>query len=358
MEKIIAHLDMDAFFAAIEEKDRPRLKGMPIVVGSDPEDGKGRGVVSTANYKAREYGIRSAMPIRQAWELSEAAKKKGQPTVVFIGVNGRRYSEVSKRIMEIVKKYSKITEEASVDEIYIDLTFAGSFKNATAIAKKIKQEIFKKESLTCSLGLGPNKLIAKIASDHNKPDGLTIVQNEEVQQFLDPLPVRKIPGIGPKTEKVLQGMKIRTVQELRGLEETLLERKLGKWGRDLFRKARGESEGLVENRTEVKSIGEQETFRKDTLEPGVIFQKLKNLSIQVFERFKKSGFNEFRVVVLTVRFNNFETKNRSRTLPEALNSSLELEFEIMKMIQPFFDQRENPQRKPIRLVGVRVEKLK
>ena len=213
--RLIGHLDMDAFFAAIEERDPPELKGRPLVVGADPAGGQGRGVVSTANYPARQYGIHSAMPISRAWKLSEAARRRGWPPAVFVRVNHRNYSEVSRRIMDILHHYAPVVEEASVDEAYFDLGFTGSFDAAVAICRKIKEEIQAREQLTGSIGLGPNKLLAKIASDFRKPDGLTVVTAEQAEDFLAPLPVRKIPGIGPQSEKFLAGLGIKSVRDLK-----------------------------------------------------------------------------------------------------------------------------------------------
>jgi DNA polymerase IV (DinB-like DNA polymerase) len=198
--RLIGHLDMDAFFAAIEERDEPKLKGRPLVVGADPAGGQGRGVVSTANYPARQYGIHSAMPISRAWKLSEAARRRGLPPAAFVRVSHRKYSEVSRRLMEILRRHAPLVEEASVDEAYFDLSFAGSVDAAVTICRKIKEEIQAREQLTGSIGLGPNKLVAKIASDFRKPDGLTVVTAEQAEDFLAPLPVRKIPGIGPNSE--------------------------------------------------------------------------------------------------------------------------------------------------------------
>src|SRR3989344_8900142 len=163
--RIIAHLDLDAFFAAVEERDKPRLKGRPIVIGADPEDGKGRGVLSTANYAARKYGIHSAMPISHAWRLAKEAEKQGQEPAIFLTGSYERYGEVSDKIMAIISKYSEHIEQASVDEAYIDLSYAQDFIKAAEICRQIKKEIKSKEKLTASVGLAPNKLIAKIASD-------------------------------------------------------------------------------------------------------------------------------------------------------------------------------------------------
>jgi len=181
---IIGHLDLDAFFAAVEERDRPELRGQPLVVGADPEGGRGRGVVSTANYAARRYGIHSAMPISRAWKLSEAARRRGEPPVVFVPPRLSRYAEVSARVMAIVRRHVPLVEEAGIDEAYLDLSFAGNFAAAREICRTIKEQIKAEEHLTASIGVGPNKLIAKIASDFQKPDGLTVVTPEEAEAFL------------------------------------------------------------------------------------------------------------------------------------------------------------------------------
>lgn len=355
--RIVAHIDMDAFFASVEERDNPRFSGLPIVVGSDPEGGKGRGVVSTANYKAREYGIRSALPISKAWEYSEKAKHEGKTPAIFLGVNMRRYAEVSARIMNIVERYSKEFEQASIDEMYFDLSHYKNFSEAKRACQKLKKEIKEKEKLTCSIGIGPNKLVAKIASDFQKPDGLTVVTEANREAFLEPLAIRKIPGIGPKTESLLNGKRIKTVRELKKLSREALTEMFGKFGIDLYEKARGIDNASITEEYETKSIGEQETFMKDTRDANIVMERMKELCTTVFKRFKKSGFTSFRTIAITVRFHDFETKSRAHTLREPVFERAPLEFETIKLLLPFFDARENPKRKKIRLIGVRVEKL-
>lgn len=354
---IIAHLDMDAFFAAVEEKDHPELKGLPLVVGADPQEGRGRGVVSTANYAARVYGIRSAMPIARAWKLSEAAKRQGKPGVVFLRPNFARYQEVSDRIMAIIRRHAPIVEEAGIDEAYLDLSFAGSYERAREICLKIKGQIKEEEKLTASMGVGPNKLIAKIASDYQKPDGLTVVTPEEAEEFLAPLPVRKIPGIGPKTEKFLAAKGITLVRDLKRYSAQELQAWFGKWGLALYEKVRGRGSETLTLEWEPKSVGEQETFPQDTLDLGFIFDRLGHMCRNVWERLREEGFAAFRTVMVTVRFADFETHTRAHTLPEPTDSLKTLQFEAMKLLIPFTDHRENPRRKLIRLIGVRVEKL-
>ena len=357
MQRIIAHLDMDAFFAAIEERDNPRFKGRPIVVGADPENGRGRGVVSTANYAARKYGIKSALPISTAWRYSEEAKKKGLPPAVFVGGSFGKYSAVSEEIMTILRKYSATVEPASVDEAYLDLSSAKSFARAEEICKKIKEEIKKQERLTASIGLGPNKLIAKIASDMQKPDGLTVVLPEDAEKFLEPLNIRKIPGIGPKTEIVLNKLGIKTIKDLKKFSLSKMKELLGKWGEELYLKARGEDDSELVTEWEAKSIGEQETFHEDTRDANLITGRLKNLAEDVYRRFKKSDFKSYKTVGITVRFSDFETKTRAHTLPAPANDSAALYFESLRLLMPFLDKRENPRGKALRLIGAKIEKL-
>ncbi|NIT04075.1 DNA polymerase IV, partial [Candidatus Saccharibacteria bacterium] len=319
--RIIGHLDMDAFFAAIEERDNPQFAGLPIAVGADPKGGRGRGVVSTANYKARKYGIYSATPISHAWKLSQKAKKKGEPEVVFLPVNMKRYVEVSRKVMEVVRRLVPKAEQVSVDEAYFDLSFCGSYKKALKLCEKIKREIKEKEKLTASIGVGPNKLVAKIASDLKKPDGLTLVKESQVEDVLSPLSVSKIPGVGPKTAAKLKAMDISTIGELRKVTKQELAELFGKWGVDIFEKSRGrDSSPVLEVKPKAKSIGEQETFAEDTKDPGVIFSRLKSLSRDVIRRFHDSEFRNFRTVTVTVRLSGFETRTRSRTLEKPASS--------------------------------------
>ena len=356
-QRIIAHLDMDAFFAAVEERERPHLKGLPIAVGADPMDGKGRGVVATANYPARVYGLHSAMPITQAWRRSEWARRQGKPAVVFLRPNFAQYRETSGRIRAIVERHASTIEQAGIDELYMDLSAAGSYERAREIAAAIKRDVVAQEHLTASIGLGPNKLIAKIASDAHKPDGLTVVEAREAEAFLAPLSVRKIPGIGPKTEATLRQQGVTVVQDLKRFSEADLVERFGKWGRVLYERVRGRDEDPVQETDEVKSVGEQETFLRDTLDSQTLVEHLKAMSRDVITRLTHAGHTSFRTVVVTVRFADFETKSRSHTLPRPTDSVKDLEVEAMKLFLPFLDHRENPRRKLIRLIGVRVEKL-
>jgi DNA polymerase IV (archaeal DinB-like DNA polymerase) len=355
--RIIAHIDMDAFFAAIEERDTPALRGLPLAVGADPRGGTGRGVVATSNYKAREYGIHSATPISTAWRLSEAARRKGQPPVAFVSVDMDKYRTVSERVMAIMRRFMPHLEPASVDEAYGDLSETNSYDAAETHGRAMKEAIRMEERLTASVGIGPNKLIAKIASGMQKPDGLTVVRAESAEAFLEPLSVRAIPGIGPKTEAALAQEGIRVIRDLKQWSLPQMEHWFGKRGADFYGNLRGLDDSPVEEHWEPNSIGEQETFAEDTRETEVLCTALAALCHGVITRLRHDGFIAFRTVVLTVRFGDFETKSRSHTLVEATGDELTLRRETLKLIMPFLDRRENPAGKLIRLLGVRVEKL-
>ncbi len=354
---MIAHMDMDAFFAAIEERDNPRWAGMPIVVGAEPENGRGRGVVSTANYRAREYGIRSALPISTAWRCSQDAVRAGKPGAIFLPVNGRRYGQVSDRIMAILSRYARVVEQASVDEAYLDLSSHRSWRAAHTVCRRIKKEIAQAERLTCSFGLGPNKLVAKIASDFRKPDGLTMVTPRAVSAFLAPLDIRKIPGIGPKSEILLKRGGLHTVRDIQQMTEADLYHLMGEWGLDVYEKVRGRGSDELVTEWTAKSIGEQETFDEDTLDSGPIAECVGGMCASILRQFSRDGFSSFRRAVLTVRFEDFKTITRSHTLTKPTASSEYLRTEMLRMLLPFFDRRENPAKKRIRLVGVRIEQL-
>ncbi len=355
--RIIAHIDMDAFYAAVEERYNPQLRGRPLVIGADPKGGQGRGVVSTANYAARKFGIRSAMPISRAWRLAEAARRRGASETVFLRGNHRLYGEVSGRIMAILADGADVFEEASIDEAYLDLSSLATLEQAEAHARRLKAAILAQESLTCSVGIGPNKLVAKIASDFRKPDGLTVVRPETVEAFLAPLPIRVIPGIGPKTETFLHEHGIRSIGDLRAVDLPRLAEWFGKWGEDIFAKARGLSDSPVSSEWTAKSVGEQETFEQDTLEAGFVLERARDLAEGVFQRLRSEGFHSFRTVVVTVRFADFRTLTRARTLATPATTEAALQAEALRLLLPFLDARENPRRKKIRLIGVRVEKL-
>lgn len=376
MGRIVLHIDMDAFFASVEERDKPRLKGKPIVVGSDPAGGKGRGVVSTANYLARAYGIKSAMPISRAWDLSQRATKAGKPEVVFMEPDIKRYAAVSSEIFSYIAALPEVSafEQTSIDECYLELfslagqksersgplgqvlrTFSTS-QLSVDVASKIKKWMKEKQGLTCSIGIGPNKLIAKIAAGKQKPDGLTIVKDDEVQAFLDPLSVRDLMGVGPKTEGALNALGIFKISELRKKSQSFLVEQFGKHGAGMYSQARGVDESPLVSDREAKSVGEQMTFDKDTLDAPTILGAFKQMAGSVARQIKREGVF-FKTIAIIVRFADFDTKTRSHTLKVSSNEAKVLETEALQLLMPFLDSRENPKRKKIRLVGVRAENL-
>lgn len=358
MNRIIAHLDMDAFFAAIEERDNPRFRGFPIVIGADPKGGLGRGVVSTANYEARKYGIHSAMPISTAWRLSQNGVRKGGRETVFLPVHMERYAKVSQKIFEIVRKYSPIVEEVSIDEAYLDLSFLTDYSKAHMQMKTLKQDIYENEHLRATVGIGPNKLVAKLASSTFKPDGLTVVYCEKAEQFLESVDLTDIPGIGPKTREFLQKKHIKTVFDLKKKEERELVEWFGKWGRDMYLKVRGIDESRVEVERQIKSISEQETFEQDVRSPAVLLQRMEEMAKRVIERVGKEQIRGFKTVTIMIRFDDFETKTRSHSCADFTLSEKLLQTESLKLLLPFLDRRENPKQKAFRLVGVGVSHFK
>lgn len=359
--RIIVHVDMDAFYAAVEERLNPALRDLPVVVGADPKEGKGRGVVTTANYRARKFGIRSALPISRAWRFAEAACQRGEPATVFIQPNMALYREISGRILQVLQSHADAFEEASIDEAYLDVSSLETFAAATERMIRLKAEIREREGLGCSIGIGPNKLVAKIASDRQKPDGLTVIEPERVINFLNPLPIRVIPGIGPKSEHFLHERNIRAVEELRQVPELTLVDWFGKWGQRLFEKARGIDDSEVSNEWTRKSLGEQETFEADTRDQAIVSEHLERMAERMIAKLRAKEFEGFRTVTVTVRFSDFQTSNRSRSLKDGIRIDDDglhrLKEEALSLLLPFFDARENPRGKAFRLIGLRAEKL-
>jgi len=335
---------MDSFFASVEVRERPELKGLPVVVGSDPKGGSGRGVVSTCSYEARKYGIHSAMPISQAYRLCSDA--------VFLPVNMKLYAGVSAKIMELLKGFADRFQQVSVDEAYL-VPGPGirSFEEAALYALRIKDEIQKQEGITCSVGIGPNKLIAKIASGFQKPDGLTVVRPEDVREFLFPLPVSKIPGIGEKTADMLKSMGLSRVEELVTCDVQLLSGKFGKMGLRMKQLANGLDFGEVREKESVKSISRHETFAEDTSDPVKITGSLDLLAESVHSSLLKNRFL-FKTIILTVRFEDFSTYTRSKTIPIWTSDIFVIKRTALQLLSEFIGNRK------LRLVGIGVTKLR
>jgi DNA polymerase IV (DinB-like DNA polymerase) len=340
--RIILHLDMDSFYASVEGRERPEIRGKPVVVGADPKGGHGRGVVSTASYEARKFGIRSGMPISRAYALC--------PGAVYLPPHFPLYRDVSRRVMEILVRYSGAIHQVSIDEAYLDITPVGSYAAARELALRIKEEIREKEQLTCSIGIGPSRIVAKIASDFRKPDGLTVVPPEEVAAFLAPLPAGKIPGIGKKTGIGLAGMGIGTIGDLVRADVQALQSGFGRWGLmmhelALGRDVRGEREGGVS-----RSVSRELTFEEDTADPAVLLQALDGMAGDLHATLGNEGLY-FRTLTLKVRYTGFITKTWSRTLSHRANSLKAIRDIARELLAAA------PGGNTVRLVGIRLSGL-
>jgi DNA polymerase IV (DinB-like DNA polymerase) len=342
-KRITLHIDMDSFYSSVETREAPELRERAVIVGSDPKNGIGRGVVSTCSYEARKYGIHSGKPISKAYKLC--------PGGVYLPVNMELYKCTSARIMEIVREFSLRFQQVSVDEAYMELgRDITEYDKAIDVAKTIKEKILHMEGLTCSVGIAPNKVIAKIASDFNKPDGLTVVRPEEVRQFLDPLPISKIPGIGKKTAPLLHEMGLETVGELAKYDVQILIARFGKLGLTMHGMANGIDEREIEESEGVKSISKEDTFDEDIADPDTIKKVFYALSGKVHASLLKKRYR-FRTITIRVRYENFSTYTRSRTLSCASTDLYIMRREAMYLMKEFIGTGR------FRLLGVGVSNL-
>jgi DNA polymerase IV (DinB-like DNA polymerase) len=343
---IILHVDMDHFFSAIEERERPEIRGRPVVVGADPQRGKGRGVVKTCNYQARAFGLRSGMPISTAWQLC--------PSAVYVRENYPLYKEVSEAIMTILRKYADKFQSWGFDEAFLDVSSrVQSFEEAAQLAVCIKHDILWHEELTCSIGVAANKLVAKIASDFKKPDGLTVVKEDEAKAFLAPLPVRKMLWIGEKSERRLNELGIKTIGDLARCDASLLVERFGVMGRRYQEWARGIYISEVEEgRRTRRSLGHESTFATNTGERELVLNKLEHMCHGIHERILKRNLL-FKTVTVKIRYGNFETHSHGKTLQLYTSQFEELHKTAKELTHQYLDRNER-----IRLVGVRVSNLK
>jgi DNA polymerase IV len=322
--------DLDAFYASVEQRDKPELRGKPVIVGGSPES---RGVVSTCSYEARAFGVRSAMPMKKALALC--------PRAEVLRGNMARYLEVSRQVRQIFGQFTPQIELVSIDEAYLAVP-AGS---GCAVGEAIHLAVRKELGLPISVGVSVNKLLAKIACELAKPDKVGTLWLEEVAERLWPLPIRVLPGIGPVTEKNLQLLGIKTIKELAACPVSSLERILGKNTATVLDFARGIDHRELELEHEVKSISEETTFAEDLNDQDAILAVLLELSAGVGYRLRRAGFLS-RTVTLKLRFGDFRTITRSRTLPEPVDG----DSEIYRTVRELF--REHSGKPPWRLVGV------
>lgn len=343
-DRIVLHIDLDYFYVQVEEVLSPKLKGKPVVVGADPKKGQGRGVVSTANYEARKFGVKSGMPITIAYRKC--------PDCLFLPVNMDLYVEVSTRVMTIFKKHADVFELGGIDECYLDVSEeCRTYKQAEELARKIKSELYDKEKLTCSIGIAPNKLVAKIAAGMEKPNGLTIVKPDEVTSFLKKLSVRELMGVGPKTEAVLNGFNIFTIGQLKKIPEHELVNSFGKFGHVLYLEARGIDESPFVEEWEAKSIGRQITFQKDTKDKKLILDTLFEIAGDTIKQLKAEKLM-YKTVTIKVRYEDFYTTSKAETLKIAHDDEKTALEKAKELMEPFLlDERK------IRLIGFSLSKL-
>src|SRR5579859_7418965 len=332
----ILHVDMDAFFVSVELLDRPELRGLPVIVGGQANQ---RGVVTSASYEARRFGVHSAMPLRTAGKLC--------PHAVFLDNRHELYSQWSDRVAAILAKYSPVVEMASIDEAYLDLTGTERLLGPPlAAADRLLRDITKQTGLPCSGGLATTRLVAKVASDQAKPSGLVWVAPGQEARFLAPLPVGKIPGIGEVTERALRALRIETVEQLAAIPQEKLEKVFGQWGDALYRKARGGDSYEFVIDAEPKSISHNHTFGEDTNDTDALLALLSHLSQKACKRLREAGLAT-RTLTLTIRYAGFDTHTRAKTLTEPTR----LDADIFRVFQALFAEHRDTKRK-IRLLGV------
>lgn len=339
-QKSIIHLDMDAFYPAVEVRDHPELKGKPVIVGG----GRERGVVSSASYEARKFGVHSAQPMATAMRLCRHG--------IFLPVRMSRYKEVSRQIFEIFHSFTPLVEPLSIDEAFLDVTgverLAGQPQE---IACKIKQKVLNETGLTVSAGVAPSKFVAKIASDMDKPDGLTVVPSDRIREFLDPLPVNKMWGVGKVTQQALSRLGVRTFQDLRQMPVAVLEQTFGQHGVAMHCLAMGIDDREVIPENEAKSIGHEETFDKDILDPDQARQEILSLADRVARRMRRAGVSG-RTVSLKVKYADFTQITRAATLPEPVDDSAEIYAAACRLLG-----KTEVGKRPVRLIGVSLSRL-
>jgi nucleotidyltransferase/DNA polymerase involved in DNA repair len=344
MIRTILHVDMDAFYAAVEQRDNPGFLGRPLIVGSDPKDGTGRGIVSTCSYEARRFGVHSAQPISKAWRLC--------PHGIYVLPDMDKYVRVSGMVMRILADYTDMMEQISIDEAFLDVTgcrrLAGTGKE---IAEKIKRRIAGELRLTASVGIASNKFLAKVASDLQKPDGLVVVEPGMEKEFLAPLPIRCLWGVGPKTGEVLKKMGLQKIGQIAAVPLCDLERLLGETGARLWRLSQGIDDRPVEHAEGRKSIGHEITFEKDTADFDLIHAALLELTEKTARRMRVEKVRA-RTVAVKFRKEDFSTFTRQTTLGEPADTVEKIFPAALNLMKGLFRKGGR-----VRLIGVSVSNL-
>jgi DNA polymerase IV len=339
--RTILHVDMDAFYAAIEQRDRPELRGRPVIVGADPRDGRGRGVVATASYEARRFGVTSAMPISQAWRLC--------PHGSYVPPDMAKYGRVSGEVMAVLDRFTDCVEPVSIDEAFLDVTASRrALGDGESIARALKDAIRAQTALTASVGVAASKLVAKVASDLRKPDGLVVVPPGTEADLLAPLPVRRLWGVGPKMEEILARVGVSTIGELAALDPARLERRLGTHGHDLLLLARGvDDRPVIAHAGAAKSLGHEHTYDVDTADLRHLRRTLLDLADEVAARLRAHGLRG-RTVTLKYRDEDFRTITRAETI-DAPTDAGDGVFEVAwRLFEKAHGQRK------VRLLGISV----
>jgi len=344
LNRIIMHIDMDAFYSSVEQRENPSLRSKPVIVGADPKSRKGRGVVMGCSYEARAFGVRSAMSISVAYRLCPAGN--------YVKPNFALYERASEQVMQLLQNFSDKVEQMSIDEAFLDISGrVAGFEAAAVLAEEIKRQISNEVGLPCSVGIAPNKAIAKIASDSKKPNGLTLVPPETVREFLDPLPVSKISGVGKKSSVLLARMGITTIGQLAATHPSKLDDTFGKYGIRIWQVANGtDDEDVVVSRA-MKSVSAESTFDEDVQDRGKIREAFDSMIADVYARLQSRNMI-FRTVGIKVRLEDFETFTRAKTHTKHTNEISVIEDYVELLFREF----ENSPRK-IRLVGVRISGL-
>ena len=344
MDRIILHIDLDCFFAAVEARDNPEYKDKPLIVGADPKEGKGRGVVSTCSYEAREFGIHSAMPISQAYRLC--------PHAIFVRPNFKAYKETSEKVMELIQSYSPTYQRGGIDEAYLDVSESCSnFEQAKNIAKQIQHEIFEKAGVTCSIGCAPTKSIAKIASDYNKPNGITVVEPENMKDFLKEMDITQIPGIGKKTKKYYNNKGINKIGDILNTPLPKMIELFGKYGKWVWEVAHGLDKRPVNEYYNRKSISNERTFQQDVADLDNVLITLESLNERIHKKLQQDSIS-YRTITLKIRFEGFETFTRSKSIPYPIQD----EQQAMGIVCDLIKEFSNKKRK-VRLVGIKFSNL-
>lgn len=343
--RTVLAVDLDYFYAQCEELRKPEIKDKPVVVCVYSGRTEDSGAVSTCNYIARRLGVKSGIPIVQAKKILS-----GHPEAVFLPMDREYYEETSERVMQILRLYSSVIEQVSIDEAYLDASqeTKGSFLLAKNIGAEVKSKILERERLICTVGIGPNKLVAKMAADSKKPDGLTVVEPSDVNSFLDPLPVGKLFGIGPKTEQKLESLGVKTVGELASFDESVLTREFGKnLGPHLKRFAQGIDESPVSER-ELEQVSRIVTLKHNTISLD-FSEDLNGICEDISNRLKERGLTCKSVGIIAIT-SGLRTKNRTKALDSSTNSAKVIEDAALSLFHSFLEEEQSE----IRRIGVKV----